>query len=680
MLNVVAVLVLLLPQQDRIRELIEQLRADSSTKRNEATLELKKIGASAVPLLEAAARDSDLEVATRARQALAAIALRSRLTPGLLERLPGIEDRLASGGDRAATKEFLKAYDTVSLRPADLECLAPAALRGAVEPEDFDPVMSIIGRYRIRSALFELLDRIESPEQHIRWSAYSALAGVGGEQVSYTPSGDVNEDQIVRVAAGMLPKVDPAGLEARLMEGLKSPRDWRRRIAIRGLAMQGRRGALPDILRFERSDDPGTRADVLFAIGELGTMEEAGRVIDALNDPSTAVRAAAVLAAAKLRDERVVPRVLALLPGSDDDLQIAACRALAEFRTPGALPALIRIYSEGLPQARRAAEVALTRYDPKDVAVEMVRVIAGQPLNVRVRAVGLLGSIDAAGAAPALEELLSTDDSVELRIEVLKSLSRFHSVPSAPKIRPLLSHPNARLQATAARTLAELGDDGVAAKLVELLADADWNARYNAVVGLAALDAKDHAPKLVPLALSPKDPEWVRTAALKALEKLGGAGEARALAPLLDDVNYEIRTAAVKVLASMGVPAAVKGVLTETQDFIGLNGVKEPEAWTRARQELATEDLQGTLQEVLEHLAAALGRTVVWTEDLGNREVDPRAPRSLAAKGRRKTLLEAFREVLPVGVTLVFEKETIRVITHEQALEFWPKWRENGPK
>lgn len=684
MLNVVAVLLLLLGQEDRIRDLIEQLRADSSAKRNAATLELKKIGPPAIPALEAAARESDLEVSTRARQALAAIALKSRLTPTLLAQLPGIEDRLASGGDRAATQELLSVSLRIGsredpLRAADLECIAPAAVRGAMGSEDLYSVLNLLQRHHMTSAVFEILDLLENPEQRIRVSAILTLTNIAGESPDWNTIVDnLKPDQIVRIATGMLRSVDTATLETRLEQGLTSPQLWRRRLSIRGFAMLGRRSALPEILKYEHSEEPGTRADVIHALGDLGVKEESDRVILALNDPSSQVRAAAVLSAGKLRDERAVPRVLSLLPGANDELQIAACKALSEFKTPEAVPGLILIYAEGIPQARRAAELSLMRYPPKDVAVELVRVIAGRPLNLRVRAVGLLASIDASGAAPALEGLLETDDSVDLRIEVLKSLSRFHSVSSIPRIRPLLMNPNARLKATAARTLGELGDDDVTPLLVELLDDADWNARYNAVIGLAALDAKAQAPKLVPVVLSARNPEWVRTAALRALEKLGGAEEARALMPLIDDGNFEIRTAVSKSLASMGIPESVKCVLTETQDWIGLNGLKEPDAWTRIRRERVTEDLDGTLQDVVERLASAVGRKAVWAEDLGNREVDLRSPRAFAGKSRRKSLLEAFRDVLPQGITLVLEKDQIRILTHEQELEYWPKWRDNS--
>jgi HEAT repeat protein len=685
-LKVVAVLVLLFAQEDRIRELIEQLRSDSGVKRNEATLELKKLGKAAIPQLEAAARDSDLEVSSRARQALAAIALRARLTPALLAAVPGIDDRLAAGGDRAAAQELLAAAADLgrgssSLRAADLQCIAPAAVRGARSTEDLFPVLNLIQRHRLSAAVFELLDLLENPDQRTRVGGIITLAGIAGETPDWTVNvDDITEEQVVRVATGMLVDVDRTGVETRLLRSLDSPKGWRRRISIRGLAILGCRAALPDILKFERSEEPGTRADVILALGELGVREESNRVLEALNDPSSQVRAAAILSSGKLRDERAIARLLPQLPGSTDELQIAACRALAEMPSREALPALIRIYAEGIPPARRAAETALRRHDPKDVAAAMTRAMAGQPLNVRIRAVGLLAEIDASGATLALEAFLSTDDSAELRIEVLKALSKFHSVSSSAKILPLLDHPNPRLRGTAARTLAELGDDGVVPKLVDLLSDFDWNARYNAVVGLSALDAKTHAAKLVPLAFASKNPEWVRTAALKALEKLGGPEEARALSPLLDEGNFEIRTAAAKVLASMGVPESVRVVLSETHDWIGLNGLKQPQDWTRVRSELVAEDLKGSLQQVVERLAATLGRTVAWPEDWGNREVDLRAPRTLVAKDRRKSLLEAFREVLPAGITLVLDKDQVRILTHEQELEFWPKWRDNEKK
>src|SRR5262249_50085398 len=55
------------------------------------------------------------------------------------------------------------------LRTEDLQWLAPAAVRGAQTPADRMEVLLLVGRYKLTSAILELLDLFESPSQDVRW-------------------------------------------------------------------------------------------------------------------------------------------------------------------------------------------------------------------------------------------------------------------------------------------------------------------------------------------------------------------------------------------------------------------------------------------------------------------------------------------------------------------------------
>src|SRR5438477_10010468 len=93
----VAALVLLIPQEETVRKLIEQLSADSIDARADAFRKLEAIGRPALPLLEKAALDADGEVASRAKTLLVRIPILERLTPALVARVNGVFERLAQG-------------------------------------------------------------------------------------------------------------------------------------------------------------------------------------------------------------------------------------------------------------------------------------------------------------------------------------------------------------------------------------------------------------------------------------------------------------------------------------------------------------------------------------------------------------------------------------------------------
>jgi outer membrane lipoprotein-sorting protein len=72
-MNLLLPALIVLFQDPNVEQLIERLRSDKAEEREEATRKLKDAGEAALPLLEKAAKDSDSEVARRAREIVAAI-------------------------------------------------------------------------------------------------------------------------------------------------------------------------------------------------------------------------------------------------------------------------------------------------------------------------------------------------------------------------------------------------------------------------------------------------------------------------------------------------------------------------------------------------------------------------------------------------------------------------------
>src|SRR5437762_2227103 len=89
------------PPSGDVRSLISRLGSDKPEDRTAAFHKLKALGKVAVGELQAAARESDKEVAARASLLLREIAIEGRLTVTLRTAFPGIDHQLATGDDRA---------------------------------------------------------------------------------------------------------------------------------------------------------------------------------------------------------------------------------------------------------------------------------------------------------------------------------------------------------------------------------------------------------------------------------------------------------------------------------------------------------------------------------------------------------------------------------------------------
>ncbi len=174
------------PQEATARELVEKLRSDSIEEREGAVRKLRALGKEAVPELEGVAKDPDREVAERARHLLRCVAIGDQLTAKLKKTFPGIEERLAGGGEAAYTAALLRAmtHDYAvrrfpGLGRRDLEPLVVPALRGAVSPVEKASVCRIAATFRLRSAAPAVLPLMADPETEVRGAATETWGIIG---------------------------------------------------------------------------------------------------------------------------------------------------------------------------------------------------------------------------------------------------------------------------------------------------------------------------------------------------------------------------------------------------------------------------------------------------------------------------------------------------------------------
>lgn len=278
-MTLVLALLLLTPQDEAVRKLIEQLASDNIESRTEAFRKLEAIGPSAVPLLEKAALDSDGEVASRAKTLLVRIPIRQYLTPSLRVHVAGVYERLAQGEWKEVFLELAadlrlpqerRRYPGVLAE--DLSFLAPMAVQRAATETEKILVCEAVGRCQLRSAIPEVVRLLKDEKFTVRANAAAALRDAGAK--------DHRED---------------------LRALLSDPHPVVRSVAAHGLARLGAKEAIPELVTLLADASSDVRWWAVRALGDLQAREVAGKVEELKTDPSPAVRRVAEETAEALR-------------------------------------------------------------------------------------------------------------------------------------------------------------------------------------------------------------------------------------------------------------------------------------------------------------------------------------------------------------------------------------------
>jgi cyclophilin family peptidyl-prolyl cis-trans isomerase/HEAT repeat protein len=237
-----------------------------------------------------------------------------------------------------------------------------------------------------------------------------------------------------------------------------------------------------------------------------------------LFDRDARVRRRAALAAGRIGDERAVPSLVQLLQ-SDKEKEVRAMTAFAlgETESMSAADALL----VALRRENESGEVRARVLE----AIGKIAAAAPKSDEARAKTLGeaILNTL-------AVESTRKTASERELVLLGLTAALRAHPANAAPVVAKFLSHPDARVRADAANTLARLRAKEATDKLRSLLNDTDAVVRANAA---RALGAAEDGPSFEPLlARSTGDAdERVRVSAIRAL---GSLKDARAALPLLD--------------------------------------------------------------------------------------------------------------------------------------------------
>jgi HEAT repeat protein len=215
------------------------------------------------------------------------------------------------------------------------------------------------------------------------------------------------------------------------------------------------------------------------------------KVLAAIADGRPRIREAAILEAAKLKDLRAVPQLLALLEEDDRAVREAAIYALGLLRCTDAREPLLKLQADpaAAPTTRRVAWVALGRIGGDEVLPLLESAVAAADLADQLAAIQALGELADPGAAHFLAQIFAAHGLNPLGTQAMASLQKMGGLLARPALRRHLTTRDERVRREIVLLLAEVADPMVIPDLIAML-EADPKQTRIAVLlsGITGLD------------------------------------------------------------------------------------------------------------------------------------------------------------------------------------------------
>lgn len=384
---------------------------------------------------------------------------------------------------------------------------------------------------------------------------------------------------------------------ARLCDILRNGADVHRTVAAQALGTIGRPDGVPALLDALLDEDPDVRVDAAAALGRIGDPAAAPKLMDnLLGDPCAEVKLAAIDGLIAMRHEPLVPWLIRLLKGRDEeiawdedeiyqdgwddwiDIQVKAIDGLARFGAAQAVPDIVEALDDEFGQDLCAVGFAALARLGNAGAGALIGYLDGKDRRLGRRAAAALATSDTPGAQDAVSRALASP-SPDIRGATLRALSAHD--PGDPRLAELLVDRRPALRAETIRLLGHL----YPARVAILLRDSDRDVQQAALelmarepkpfdgeqlrdllrtrlqsesvtVGAAALKAvaallgEDALPDVLAAVADRDLPPARRLAAIAALATIGGEHAIAGFAAVLGDRERQVRLDAMAQLAS----------------------------------------------------------------------------------------------------------------------------------
>lgn len=694
------------PQEDSpsTDSLIRQLRSSRVDEREKAERTLKlRDGGDVIRALEKASRDSDPEVAARARVVLEALPFLRTLTPNLVATVPGARERLSRDLRHSWTELFLEVTEQTGTRRKvpgitreDLFPLAPLALRGA-EPSERARVCALVGVWRLRSAIPDLVPLLEDQEWPLRAAAFEAIEACHARDLA--PAlldrlrAEKPEGRLVWInvlshlgCREVIPEISALLLSpGTFMPNHELP--WR-------LVELDAAEAVPVLIKLTKSRR-GEQA-IYLALSSLAPEEAASTIQAMLKDPGPGVRDGALYTMRTYPSARFVPAILDLLRNKDGEVRLAALAVLRRIPTREMVPEVRKLLEDDSTKVRREAALLLAGMGDKEGLPELAMLLrdpAADPYSIYGAGVALgreavpdllpllqhpklagraaeaLGQIGASEARAGIMELLKSPDW-ESRMCAACGLAKLDGKKAVPALLPFLTDPDGNVRFNVARQLEAVAPDELIAHFREWTTSGNAQHRLEAFQRLAAMGVS------VPLKdlekeLDASDP-FIRSIAAGAMILVGPAAPLGKLRALLTDPEPFVRQQAARSLAWLGAKEGLPVLMRSScpGTFLELNALRKPELWGRwGSTALGAAPAGGHARAAVEAVARAMKVGVEWPLEVE----DPNASFDPGYRAAGWTALSVLSQ-MSGDLSFILEEDRIRVLPRVVARRFWTGW------
>ena len=472
------------PMVDR---LIEQLHGDDLDTRRAAVVALGRIGdARAVEPLVRLIDDDDRELLVPVTAALARLG-DGRAFESLL--------RLLGDADLSVRQGAIGALNSIGHPEMGARI---RTLLDDADPRVRESAVKIAGYFGFGDCAEGLLDRCRDRDETVRAAALEHVAYLDDDRsVSLLVAAITEDTPRARAAAAQaLAYADRSDAVDALRRGVDDLDPWVRYFSVTSLGRQGDRASLPALKRVAVEDEAQhVRIAAIRAIGNIGVANDAD----------------------------AVPLLATFTEAGDDELAVAAARALGSVDAPSALDPLRRTLAAPQPDRRMAAADAIAhRGGPQ--GVELLRWTAAadeDPRVVRAAIDGLsrIAASPSPQAGEAVAAMAAVAGDAERRADAVAALARV-SASTIPRLGEALSSREPSVRRAVLEALGRLAHPTASAYVLTALEDGDASVRQLAVTILSRLGSRGIARMFAELAES--DPsEGVRRTAAIALKRLG---------------------------------------------------------------------------------------------------------------------------------------------------------------
>ena len=278
-------------------------------------------------------------------------------------------------------------------------------------------------------------------------------------------------------------------------------------------------------------------------------------LIAQLFDHVPEARRAAAVALGRIGDRRAVPGLIALLREDARDTWLPAIAALASIGDGRAFLPLLGLLGDADAGVRQAATGALNSIGHPEMEHHIAELLESADPRTRESAVKIAGYF---GYPSCVRPFLARchDEHEGVRCAALEHLPYFDEPGTLDVLKGALENDTPRARAAAAQALGAMPDREARTLLEDALTDDDAWVRYFAAISLGRRHDAASIAKLVQSATT-DGAHHVRVAAIEALGAIGGGDALGAIEPLTSDEDRDVGHAAMRVLGRLGWPRAI---------------------------------------------------------------------------------------------------------------------------